>query len=262
MEHSARLGYGIAEPSRSRYTNAVSLPTFNLTALSDRLFRERRHLKLAGLIRDAVRHHSVRTDLMIAQKSCEALDALRAEPMGGPHLSTIELSLLHNAIMHYARALKTVSDDRKPVDILHILTPEQRAVHDEITDLRDDAVAHFGEGGSYGGIWKAELCLFQIREDGAGKVGTSSRRIALDRALIRRIADQVAVALAYVDPLALAKIEAITAEIDVIGPTDPNFALEIGKHPLNLEIYLASTDAADAARTTTERYVRGVSGHL
>src|SRR5689334_14863127 len=134
--------------------------TFNLTALSERLFAEGRLMPLAGKIKDALDMTSAHTDLVIALETLDALDALlAAPPTDDTPRAAAESALLSAAVVLYARATKTQSDARKTFDKSTNFTAEEKAVHQELVDLRDDAIAHFGPGGSYRGMWQAEAVI-------------------------------------------------------------------------------------------------------
>jgi hypothetical protein len=76
---------------------------FNLTALGDRLFAERRLLPLADTIRRARDLHSLSADLAMALESLDALDALLKTPTASDDYAKIitESALLNNALVLY-----------------------------------------------------------------------------------------------------------------------------------------------------------------
>jgi hypothetical protein len=125
-------------------------PTFNLTALSERLFTEQRLLPLAGCIRRARDLRSLTVDLEIARESLDALDVVWGTPTANNDFTagTIESALLNNALVLYVRATKTTSDERGTFDLRSRVSEDEKAVHEELVDLRDKAIAHFGSGGT------------------------------------------------------------------------------------------------------------------
>ena len=120
--------------------------TFNLTALSERLMTESRLKPLVGKIRRVQDLASLHTDLAIALESMDALDVLVATPdTSDINRHVTEAALLNSAIMLYARATKTTSKQRRNFDLRTRFSPEELVVHEELVDLRDEAIAHFRE---------------------------------------------------------------------------------------------------------------------
>ncbi len=234
--------------------------TFNLTALSERLLAEGRLKPLAGKIKRAQELASMHADLMMAR---ECLDALDASPATDDMAKSItEASLLSNAVVLYARATKTKSDERRDYDLRAKFSPEEKIVHRELCDLRDKAIAHFGSGGSYAGEWKVELVVLDVTDEGA-RVGVATRRKTLDKKLVKRARAQIEAARALLDNLAREKIDEVTGELNRLVEEDAVLINEeIHRHPLNFPVFLTSPDAAAAARSARDKgYVKGVVRH-
>jgi hypothetical protein len=235
-------------------------PTFNLTALSDRLFAEKRLLPLVGKIRRARDLHSLSTDLVMALESLDALDVLFNSPSaGGDYIRTAtESALLNNALVLYVRATKTTSKQRGGFDLDFKFSDEEKVVHKELADLRDHAIAHFGSGGSYAGEWQAELVIMQFNGERA-KPGVVTRRQMVDGNLAKRARKQIEVALALLRGLALEKLGEVTDEINKAFADDPEFHKEYGRHPLNFDIFLTSDVAGQEARSSFDQvYAMGI----
>ncbi len=218
-------------------------------------------LPLAGTIRRARELHSLTSDLVMAVESLDALDALlkavtEAQDFG--RMITAN-ALLVNALILYARATKTSSDERRGFDLTSRFSPEQRAVHKELCDLRDCAIAHFGSGGSYNGIWQAERVILQFR-GAESKPAVATRRKAVDTSLATRARRQIELARDLLRALSEEQIEKITDEISQTLLRDPDFFdNEIVRHPLNFDIFMASPDAANLARASFDRgYSKGI----
>jgi hypothetical protein len=229
----------------------ASSPTFNLSALADRLMRDRRMLPLANKIRRARDLHSLSTDLVMALESLDALDvqlAVGTDPDSHQKLIT-ESALLNNALLLYVRATKTESEERGGFDLRSRFSEEERLIHKELCDLRDRAIAHFGSGGTYQGEWQAELVILQFRGDDA-KTGVVTLRQTIDRNLARRARSQIEAALGLMRGNYYEKLNEVTAEINAAVKLDPKFYNEIALHPLNLELFMKSADAAEAARAS------------
>ena len=240
-----------------------SNPTFNLSAFADRLFQEKRMLPLAGRIRRAHDLHSLATDLVMALESLDALNQiLMVETHPDDHAKLItESALLNNALILYVRATKTESDERRGFDLRNQFTATEKIVHKELSDLRDKAIAHFGSGGSYGGEWQAELAILQFKGE-ESRVGVITRRQTVDRNLIHRAREQTDRALALMREAYHARLDELTDTINAATDADPDFYKEIAPHPLNLDLFMKSAAAADAARASFDGgYARGSVQH-
>jgi hypothetical protein len=238
-------------------------PTFNLSGFADRMFSEKRLLPLAGRIRRARDLHSLTTDLVMALESLDALDEeLRVEAEPDDHRKLItESALLNNALVLYVRATKTESQERGGFDLRPRFTEAEKVVHQELSDLRDHAIAHFGSGGSYGGEWQAELVILQFKGTEA-RLGVITRRQTVDRNLVRRARVQVEVALRLLREVYHEKLAEVTSAIEAEVAKDPEFYREIAPHPLNLDLFMKSSDAADAARASFDSgYAKGSVSH-
>lgn len=238
-------------------------PTFNLSAFADRLFREKRMLPLANRIRRARDLHSLSTDLVMALESLDALEAelaVAADPDDHRKLIT-ESALLNNALLLYVRATKTESKERGSFDLRSRFSDAEKIAHQELSDLRDHAIAHFGSGGSYGGEWQAELVILQF--SGAdSKPGVVTRRQTVDPSLVKRARRQIETALALMRSLYREKLNEITASLNAAVEADAEFYKEIAVHPLNLELFMKSVKAAEVARASFDTgYAKGSLTH-
>lgn len=232
--------------------------TFNLTALSERLMTESRLKPLVGKIRRVQDLASLHTDLAIALDSMDALDVLVATPdTSDINRHVTEAALLNSAIMLYARATKTTSKQRRNFDLRTRFSPEELVVHEELVDLRDEAIAHFGFGGSYQGLWHVEVVILQTTK-GNARPGVVTRRQMRDKKLIARARKQIELAHSLIRQISDQKINEMTDELNKMDPD--LFQREISKHPLNLEVAIASKDAADIVRSSADQggYIRGV----
>jgi hypothetical protein len=62
--------------------------------------------------------------------------------------------------------------------------------------------------------------------------------------------------------LALEQLEEVTDELKKVIAEDPEFHKEIRQHPLNLDVFLASPDAGEAARSSFQQgYAKGTVRH-
>ncbi len=230
---------------------AIQNPTFNLSALADRLYEEQRMLPLANQIYRARDLHSLSTDLVMALESLDALDLELKKPTDpNDHTKLItESALLNNALVLYVRATKTKSEERGGFDLRSRFSELEKYAHRELTDLRDHAIAHFGSGGSYQGEWQAELVILQFNGEDA-KIGVITRRQTVDRSLVVRARRQVETALRLMREIYQEKLNNITESLNSAVASDSAFYNEIAHHPLNLDVFMKSSAAADAARAS------------
>lgn len=238
-------------------------PTFNLTALADRLFAEKRLLPLAHKIRRARDLHSLSADLAMALESLDALDVLLKAPTAPDDLATIitESALLNNALVLYVRATKTTSQERGGFDLSSRFSEDERFTHKELSDLRDHAIAHFGSGGSYKGEWQAEVVVLQFKGEDS-KPGVVTRRKTVDRKLAMRVRKQIEVAHALLRALSLERLGEVSDELNKALAENAEFHREVSRHPLNLDIFLASPDAGEGARSSFDQgYMKGSVRH-
>ena len=237
---------------------------FNLTALSERLFAEGHLQSLAGKIQRAQELASLHADLMMAIETLDALDALTATPAAPDDFarSITEAALMSNAVVLYARATKTKSDERNDFDLSSRFSPEEKVVHQELVDLRDKAIAHFGSGGSYLGEWKAELVVLEASVKGDGRVGVATRRKMLDKNLVKRARVQIEKACTLMRGISREKVDEVTDELNKLAAEDiVQINKEIHQHPLNFPVFLTSPDAAEVARSARGDYVKGIVKH-
>lgn len=238
--------------------------TINLSALAGRLRSENRYMRLAGLIDKAVNVGSLHSDMMMAAESMTALRSVLAiptEPNDHQKLIT-ESSLLNNAIILYVRATKTKSKIRAGFDLRSKFSQKEMVVHQELCDIRDDAIAHFGLGGSYVGEWQAEIAILQIKGDD-GLPAVLTRRQTIDRILCERVERQVEIARSMLRKIYYEVLQKVVDEIGAATKVDSKFHLELARHPLNLDVFLQSKEAAEAVRKSRVpgRYARGSVGH-
>jgi hypothetical protein len=84
----------------------------------------------------------------------------------------------------------------------------------------------------------------------------------VDRKLARRARKQIEVAHALLRELSLEKLGEVTDEINKAVSKDPDFHKEVRRHPLNLNIFLTSAEAGDAARSSFgQGYMMGSVTH-
>lgn len=222
--------------------------------------------KLKGLIlrlRDA---HSIKTDLMLANdfvSSMRVIHDAASRSGAGDAAENSYLALLYTAIVLYVRATKTSSRHRRSFDFVKLFDAEQRVAHKTMCDLRDEAIAHYGPGGSYRGApWQAEGVFIPIGPKSDGNIMTVSRRLVINPQLAAMIGRQVHRALMVAERMTQEKDEAVAAEINAIANTDPTFLDELRRSSTTLGEFFDSQDAADDVLSGPRvGYRRGTARH-
>lgn len=104
--------------------------------------------RLRGLIDTTLDLHSAWSDLRIASDQAWQAQAMLSEQprREGTSFQDGLLALVSSAVIYYVRATKSSSDHRRTFDIRSNLEPDERAMHERLCALRDDAVAHYGPG--------------------------------------------------------------------------------------------------------------------
>lgn len=226
--------------------------TLNLSALAERLVLEERHRVLAGKIQRACELHSLSVDLAMALEALDAFDKLLGGAIEDFDTDALKSALLNNAIILYARATKTDSRIRRPFDVRPRLTDAQKTTHDELVKLRDDAVAHFGSGGNLAGEWQSSLLVLQFK-DGIGRLGAITKRQTFDGNLAHRLRKQLEVVHEILRAIALEKLDEATEALNVAMIEHPDLVELARRFPVNLDVFFASADAAEQARSAYQQ---------
>ncbi|OQW60167.1 MAG: hypothetical protein A4S17_10690 [Proteobacteria bacterium HN_bin10] len=183
--------------------------------------------------------HSLGADLTMAPECLDALEKFLAARSDNFNQVITEAALLSSAILPDVRGTNTASRERRKFDLLSKFGDEQKAIHKELCDLRNKAIAHFGSGGCYQGEWQIEQVILQCRGEEA-KVGVVTRRKTIDKDLVKRARAQIEFSHALLRAAALQRIADVTEELKRASDVDPNLLDEIERHPLNLSVFLTS----------------------
>ena len=174
---------------------------FDLGKFAHAIRKRKEYSALVDAIWSALDAHSAQTDLQNAVEAISALKALNAHKLPEIETHAIALALLSNAIILYSRATATKQRARKTFDIRNRMTADQKALHPELYDLRNDAIAHFGTGKSYTGPnWVRETALIYVGPTGS-KVGISTRRFSYDPNVVDRLGRQIELSFNIMDTL-------------------------------------------------------------
>lgn len=166
---------------------------------------------------------STRRDLSDAAHALEILSDLdEGQPFGvqDDDVGMLGRALLVQAVTLYVRATKTRSNARKPVAISEAFSKDERAVHQRICNIRDDALAHYGVGMDELRPWASHKLVFIQRDDGDGRFvfpakGTNWRaNLALD------LYNLLSVARKWLDSTLLTKLSDLDSALDLASSQD------------------------------------------
>lgn len=207
-----------------------------------------KHRKLKDLIlrlRDA---HSIKTDLMLATDFVTSMNAIHnaaSTSEAGDAAENSYLALLYTTIVLYARATKTSSAHRRSFDFIKWFSAEQRSAHKTLCDLRDEAIAHYGPGGSYrGSPWQVEGVFLPIGAGADGVIMTASQRLVIAPQVAAMLGKQVHRALMIAVRITQEQDLAVVDEINALGDADPGFFSNLRKFSTTLADFFESHGAA------------------
>lgn len=203
-------------------TTNSSLPRFcDAEHLADRLEHRDEFRRLRAMIRQAVVAQSCRADLAQAQTCCDALDALLQSPRkrGTLERRSTESALLSQAVLLYGRATVTNTGrtERGPITIADRLTPEQRADHEALLEVRNRAIAHVYLNEQVSGeTWHHGLVFFI--EDGQGwRPAGASKTHQFHGETFARLKRQLAIATNIVRARFRKRVDAIALTLNESG---------------------------------------------
>jgi hypothetical protein len=125
----------------------------DLTSLARHLRDSGRHAALVKAIDRAAAAGSIREDLRTALDALRQIVDIQDRSVSEPsensrHDETVRTgALFTQAVVLYARATETQGDRPKLLGEAKLDT-DQRATHDEVMDVRNKVIAHFGRGES------------------------------------------------------------------------------------------------------------------
>lgn len=174
------------------------MPTaIDLIAAGANLSEEYRRLR--KLIQQTQDANSIHSDLSIARDMLVGLPliqqvAQQSKQRPNP-ASDAALAMLICSIILYVRATKTSSRHRGSISFKKSFSEAEKAMHTRICELRDDAIAHFGPGESYGGpAFQVEGLFIPLDRPDELKIMMASRRIFKQRQLQTDLLRQIEVA--------------------------------------------------------------------
>lgn len=220
---------------------------YDLGRLAASLRRVNRYKPLVQAIQDVIDLHSAHTDLIHARDAGSELQSLQQHlPAIRDGHNAITNALMSHMIILYVRATKTTQSARKTFDIRPRMSPEERDFHKQVCDLRDKAVAHFGNGGSYDGTSLVRETAYMKPVPGDMKFGVVTRRIMQDPQLTARLVEQIGVAIGIFDAIKGKKQDAVVNMLVAHMEDSDELVATLNRHPFDAEAFLGSQEEAAA----------------
>ncbi|UAJ10004.1 hypothetical protein [Polymorphobacter megasporae] len=173
-----------------------------------------RYARLLTTLRKAAQAQSCQSDLSQALSCCDALKQLLLSPRkrGTIERSSIESSLLFNAITLYARGTSTSGkmSERGPIDINSKLDDNQRDDHQILLKIRNRAIAHvYLEEDVADAIWHHEN-LFLVEIEDGWKIGAATKRVQFHKPTLDRLYRQLPIAIDIISDLCRKHLDRVT----------------------------------------------------
>lgn len=236
----------------------------DLVAAADGLPTQYRKLK--KLVRQLRDSHSIRTDLSLANDFVTTMKAIGGQAAADPVAGIAEnafLALFYSALMLYVRATKTQHDNRRSFDFRREYDADQQGKHDVLCDLRDRALAHYGDGGQYTGPAFQKDGVFIPYGPGVdGRIMTASSRLVINPSLIADLGVIAHRALMLADKRTQKLNSLVADEINAAAAAEPQLLDHLRQHVIDLDTFLGSADAAnDVMAGPRVGYRRGTARH-
>lgn len=238
----------------------------DLTAIADRLRATKRHRKLVGLIDRAAAAGTIREDLAEAGRCLDEIERLQAErdepeDEVDPREVTVTGALFSHAVVLYARATFTASEQRRGLLGEDHLSPELRVAHRAVKKLRNAGIAHYcrGEHLVDGPLVREAVVFTFWRDDDhvREQVNVLSTRAQHKVTVQRQLQELIRAQLAR---LALSEQEYLTTvrdELERAVRANPELGRALPKHPSDPYAFCATDQAALRLATGLQRGVIG-----
>jgi hypothetical protein len=230
---------------------------FDLSEFSRSLKAKHKYRPLVGKIEAALSACSANEDL----RSClECLRDLRIvtdsrtapSALGDDTLGTMSGALTAYSIILYCRATQTSTGNRRGWFGLEILNDQQRALHQRIKQLRDNAIAHFGFGHEHPeGPLIREALILSFTPPGPRPIFHSSwmmnkARFTEDFVRLVEHVQEAAREKAH------ARMNAVMDEIAAIGSSDASLTAAIKMHPFDARAFFLSAASRNEVYSALE----------
>lgn len=205
--------------------------------------------KLSHLILQLRDSHSIRTDLMLANDfvgTMKVVGQQAADAGAGQSAENAFLALFYSAVILYVRATKTQSDNRRSFDFNKEYDADQKVKHKVLCDLRDEALAHYGPGGSYSGpAFQRDGVFIPYGPDSDSRVFTASHRLVIQPQLIADLDQMTHRALMLSDKRTQLLNQKVVDGINEAMVATPDVVHLFRDHVGNLSDFLGSEAASD-----------------
>jgi len=236
----------------------------NLRAAAEDLRKD--YPRAASLINRLASAHSIRSDLGMALDMMTAhelvLPLARSGTDANRWAADSALALINSAVIFYVRATHSSSNHRGTIDFRNEYSEKEREVHQTLTKLRNDAIAHFGPGEEYGGPpWQAEGVFLPIDRPDDIRIMTASRRIIMQKQLQDRMSVQISRAILIAEKATQTRNSELARYMNDLVE-DRAFVSVIEKHRMDLVEFFETEEARDHALSgLRSRRLTGVVDH-
>lgn len=229
----------------------------DLEKLADALPAE--HVQLARKIRRCRDSHAVHTDLMHSSDMIGSVEAaFEAAQSGTAWAQHTVPALVYSAILLYASATHSDSKHRARINLTKHFTPPQKAVHERIVTLRNDALAHYGPGEITMGFgWNEERLAILLNGPKRGQIMVASRRVGYAPGLPSEMAAHISQVLLMAQRELERRDSELTEALNAAIKEDRGFFDLAIQHKINLDDMFGGHPTAalldgDQAGTRTE----------
>lgn len=127
--------------------------------------------KLRGLIEQYQARRGAHADLQLAEKCMSSLAHLDSGEFltaykQDEQTSTLGQALFTSALIIYARCAQTESKERSNFSVRPFLSAEEKEHHDQLMDLRNKVIAHFGYGRHLARAWNEDVVTLSLTDEG------------------------------------------------------------------------------------------------
>lgn len=238
-----------------------TIARFDLVRLARDLSQADRHPELVKAIERAAAAGSIRDDLRTAAASLDQIVKLQTAAETGGEVTVragdvvVTGALFVQAVVLYARATSSKASRPKLLGEAK-LSAEERAIHAEAMNLRNQCIAHFGRGEtlSSGPMFKEAVLFSLLVVDGRPKKQVSvfstraQHKVAFSARLSALIATRLAEVAARTQPL----FDAVDRELEAAAQSDQLLRSELGHYEFDVDDFAGSAEAAATLRVQLE----------
>lgn len=186
---------------------------FDLTTAVNSLDKNGAHRDFITAVKKFDAAVSVELDLQSVARSVAVLETLN-NSADTPEKSHLGLAMITHAVITYARATDTEAIQRFKVGVTKGYTQSQRVTHNEILDLRNRCLAHFGPGKD---MWHDERVVYVEMDEGAG-ITSVNRRTHFTNKLTSDLKELCEKALSNAELLQIARADELSELISKVSP--------------------------------------------